>query len=214
MKARDYRQLAWKKISEQKKWGILALITLVHLLIVGAIGGFSAIPFIGFMFSICAFLIAGAFEYAINGIALSVSYDEPTKIEDLFKGFNNFSRNLVAYLLVAVFTALWSLLFVIPGIIKGISYSMTFFIMNDDPNIDSNEARKVSMKIMDGHKWEYFCLCFSFIGWVLLCGLTLGILTFWITPYMNASFAEFYNNIKPKNVSSEEDKINADEIFE
>jgi hypothetical protein len=59
----------------------------------------------------------------------------------------------------------------------------------------ANEARKLSMAMMEGNKWRLFCLHFSFIGWFILCGLTLGILTFWVTPYVNAAEAAFYQSL-------------------
>ncbi len=87
----------------------------------------------------------------------------------------------------------------IPGIIKGYAYAMTPFIMAENPQMTAREAIKRSQELMDGHKWELFCLGFSFIGWNLLTVLTLGIGTFFLNPYMNAAYAAFYREkISPK----------------
>ena len=91
---------------------------------------------------------------------------------------------------------LLALLFVIPGLIKSYSYAMTFYIMADNPGIDGNEAITRSRQMMDGNKWRLFCLDFSFIGWIILCMLTFGILFFYVGPYMEAAHAAFYQSLK------------------
>ena len=72
---------------------------------------------------------------------------------------------------------------------------MSYFILADDPNIPANEARKRSMEMMRGNKWRLFCLDFSFFGWILLSILTLGVLYFWIIPYIQTARAEFYQDL-------------------
>ena len=95
----------------------------------------------------------------------------------------------------AIFILLWSLLLVIPGIIKMFSYSMSGYIMVENPELTAKEAMTISMDMMRGNKWRLFCLSFSFIGWILLCGLTMGIGFLWLNPYMNAAYTAFYNEI-------------------
>lgn len=75
------------------------------------------------------------------------------------------------------------------------AYSMSWFILADNPDMPATEARKRSIAMMRGNKWRLFCLDFSFIGWMLLCILTLGILTFWIMPYVQTARAEFYQDL-------------------
>lgn len=111
------------------------------------------------------------------------------------EGFKSFGDSLALHILNAIFTFLWSLLLVIPGIIKAYSYSMGYFILADRPDLSGNQARKRSMYLMKGHKWQLFCLDFSFIGWYLLSLLTLGILAFWVYPYHMTARAEFYNEL-------------------
>ena len=111
---------------------------------------------------------------------------------DLFKE----SRLWVTILLMYVYKSLWALLFIIPGIIKGYAYAMTPFILNDNPDLRANEAIELSMAMMNGHKWDLFCLKLSFIGWVLLCIFTFGIGYLWLIPYRYTSYAVFYEDVK------------------
>lgn len=191
LKAKDFRREAWTKLSG--KWGTLALVTLIYLLITGAC---SAMAYIG-IGAIAALLISGPLTLGFAIISLKVIRMQEIKLEMLFAGFNDFVRAFVLSLINGIFIFLWSLLLIIPGIIKAFSYSMSFYILADNKELSANEARKRSMEMMKGNKWRLFCLGFSFIGWHLLCILTLGILYFWITPYLNASEAAFYQSLLP-----------------
>ena len=113
------------------------------------------------------------------------------------EAFKNYPRKLGGSLWMGLFVFLWALLLVIPGIIKGISYSMTQYLLADCPNVKARDALKLSMRMMNGHKWEYFVLGLSFLGWILLSALTLGILSvFYVDPYMRSSFAEYYLELR------------------
>jgi uncharacterized membrane protein len=90
----------------------------------------------------------------------------------------------------------WSLLLIIPGIIAGISYSQALFIKMEDPSIKTFDAIRKSTEMMKGHKGKYFMLGLSFIGWVLLSMLTLGIGMLWVSVYYNTARAVFYNELK------------------
>lgn len=116
-------------------------------------------------------------------------------IKDLFSQFDRFKEGFLQSFLRGLYVFLWALLFVIPGIIKGLSYAMTPFIMAENPDITAKEAIEASKQLMDGHKMDLFVLDLTFIGWVLLCGLTLGIGCFFLNPYMNAAHAAFYKKI-------------------
>ena len=98
-----------------------------------------------------------------------------------------------------LFISLWTLLLIVPGIIKSLSYSMTVYIAIDDPKIGTLDAITKSRQMMNGYKWKLFCLNLSYIGWILLCILTLGILSFWVDPKMHQAQYQFYLNIKDKN---------------
>ena len=195
MLARDFRKKAWEALNG--KWGTFALTYFVYMLISGVCG---AIPSIG---TVAALVIAGPFSVSIAMIALKVLNNEEFQVANLFDGFNNFINAFLLGLLNGVFTFLWSLLFVIPGIVKALSYSMSYFILAENPNMSQAEARRESMRIMQGNKWRLFCLQFSFIGWLILSSFTAGILLLWVTPYMQTATAAFYNEIKNKPIAAE-----------
>ena len=100
-----------------------------------------------------------------------------------------------ASIMVGIFTFLWSLLLIIPGIIKGLAYSQTFMLLKDHPKYSIFEAITESRRRMHGYKWKYFLLNLSFIGWGILCLISLGIGFLWLTPYVYASNATFYQNL-------------------
>ena len=99
-------------------------------------------------------------------------------------------------LLQKVYIFLWTLLLIIPGIIKAFSYAMTSYILKDNPEIKNNEAIEKSMQMMQGHKMDLFLLYLSFIGWAILSVLTLGIGFIFLTPYVNAAVSHFYEDLK------------------
>ena len=98
--------------------------------------------------------------------------------------------------LMGVFVFLWSLLFVIPGIIKTFSYAMTPYILEEHPELTANEAIDHSRAMMKGHKFDLFWLYLSFIGWGILCIFTLGIGLLWLVPYMQTAQSSFYEDVK------------------
>ena len=151
---------------------------------------------------IALLIISGPMALGIAVFSLSISRKQDAKLEQIFQGFNNFGTALGAYLLMGLFTFLWTLLLIIPGIIAAISYSMTFYILADDNSIGAMDAINKSNKMMDGYKWKYFCLGLRFFGWALLCILTLGIGFLWLVPYMHVSMAKFYDDIKANSLTS------------
>jgi uncharacterized membrane protein len=108
----------------------------------------------------------------------------------------NIGTKFIATLLVSLYTFLWSLLFIIPGIIKSYSYAMTPYILLDRTELSATDAIKESEKMMDGHKMDLFILDLSFIGWILLSMLTCGILVLYVEPYMMATKSAFYLELK------------------
>ena len=98
-----------------------------------------------------------------------------------------------------LFTALWSLLLVVPGIVKHYEYLMVPYIIAENPAMDYKEAFQISKRMMDGQKMETFILDLSFLGWYLLSAVTCGLLAiFYVNPYVQASFAEMYTFNKQK----------------
>ena len=186
MRAKEIRKSAWQSLSG--KWGACVIIFLIYSVIMGACAGATYVG-IG---AVVALLVSGPFMLGINKVALQVVRDEKPEIMTLFDGFKDFTRALILYITNSLLTFAWSLLFIIPGIIKSYAYSMSYFVLLDNPSLTANEARKKSIELMDGNKWRLFCLQFSFIGWYLLSLLTFGILSFWVTPYVQVATAKFY----------------------
>lgn len=110
--------------------------------------------------------------------------------------FTNYWHKVWGMLWMGILIWLWSLLFIIPGIIKGFSYAMTPFILEENPELTATEAIHRSRMMMKGHKFDLFWLYLSFIGWILLCILTLGIGSLWLDPYIQTSVAAFYEEVK------------------
>jgi uncharacterized membrane protein len=115
----------------------------------------------------------------------------------LFVGFRYFGKALALYFLMLIFILLWTLLLIIPGIIASYAYSQAWYLLANDPSLDAMEAIGRSKAMMQGHKWRLFCLELRFIGWFLLCLLTLGIGFLWLIPYMGTSMACFHNDLLP-----------------
>ncbi|PKJ54335.1 DUF975 family protein [Bacillus sp. SN10] len=131
-------------------------------------------------------------------LALNIFREKQASIGNIFIWFsegNRFLKSFLLYLLVNLYLFLWMLLFIIPGIIKSFSYSMTYFIINDHPEYSLNEAITESRRMMDGHKMEYFILCLSFIGWFILSCITIGIGFLWLIPYFYTTSAAFYEEV-------------------
>ncbi|MGN0813475.1 MAG: DUF975 family protein [Candidatus Coproplasma sp.] len=190
MRAKDFRTRAWN--SMDGKWGTLAVITLIVSLIEGVLGGLGVIG-IG---AIALLLVIGPITLSMAIISLKVIRGYNVEIGDTFLGFKNFTNAFLLMFVNEILIFLWSLLFIIPGIVKTYAYSMSHYILADNPDMDSNQARLRSIEMMNGNKWRLFCLDLSFIGWGILCILTFGILSFWVQPYKQCAYAAFYEEIK------------------
>ena len=175
--------------------GILFLITLLAGIVSGALG---MIPLVG---SIASLLITPALTLAMYGIYLNLTNGVKPEIGDLFSQIKNFWPAFKTYILMVVYIFLWTLLLYIPGIIKGIAYSQTMYIMAENPTLGANEAITRSREMMDGHKMEYFLLGLSFLGWMILGMFTFGLLYIWLMPYMEATLANYYKYLKGEVVA-------------
>ena len=127
-------------------------------------------------------------------------------LENLFAYFRHWKTAIVTRLLTSLYTFLWTLLFMIPGIIASYSYAMTGYILAEHPELSAGEAIDRSKELMTGNRWRLFCLQFSFIGWGILCVFTCGIGNLWLMPYKQAATAAFYREISGtwKNVTCSE----------
>ncbi len=163
----------------------------VIAVVAGALVGVSAIA--------CAvkLLVVNPLKVGCKRFFLANS-DAPAELNELGFGFKNgYGHMVVAMFLRDLFTALWSLLLVIPGIIMSYSYRMVPYILSENPELSGMEAIKRSKEMMKGHKWNTFVLDLSFIGWILLTVITgdiVGVL--WANPYIEATDAELYKAIR------------------
>ena len=125
-----------------------------------------------------------------------VDRQKEPEISTMFGYFQYWKTTACARLLQSVYVLLWSLLFIIPGIIAGYSYAMTSYILAENPELTASEAIERSKQMMSGNRWRLFCMQISFIGWDILSALlTFGIGGLWITPYKQAATAAFYREI-------------------
>ena len=202
-RAKELRASAWEK--KKGRWGMLALVFFIYSLIMAACAALSYVV-VG---AVAVLLLSGPLMLGFTMVCLAVSRRQGASLSKLFEGFSRFGDSLVLFLLMDIFIFLWSLLLVIPGIIKMYSYSMSWFVLHDRPDLTGNEARKRSMYLMRGHKWRLFCLDFSFLGWYLLSALTLGILAFWVTPYHMTARAEFYQELLAEEQKTQQQIANS-----
>ncbi len=143
--------------------------------------------------SIIVTLLSGPMTYGLYALFTDVVRGKEFKLETLFEGFKRFGSTFILGLLTQIFTFLWMLLLIVPGYIKSIAYSMAPFIQRDNPDMTANECLQASMKLTNGHKADIFFLHLSFIGWYLLCLLTVGIGLIFLLPYVNMSMARMYD---------------------
>lgn len=146
-----------------------------------------------------AFIIGGVLQMGYAKFLLKQHDGEEVNFRDLFSQFDHFGTGFLQNLLRGLYIVLWTLLLIIPGIIKMLSYSMTPFILAENPNLTASQAIDLSKQMMEGHKMDLFILNLTFIGWYLLNTLTLGIGSLWLNPYVNASYAAFYRELQAQN---------------
>lgn len=170
-----------EKISEEAPPRLAAILALV-------VSGISAL-------NLVHLILGGVVQLGYSKFLLAQHDGKTYEVKDLFSQFERFSVGFLQLFLRNLFVALWGLLFLIPGIIKNFSYAMTPFILEDHPELTAKQAIRRSTELMNGHKGELFILELTFIGWELLNALTLGIGSFWLTPYKNAAYAAFYREL-------------------
>lgn len=172
-----------------------ALPKLIRLYLTFAAGTAGAI-------SLVAFILGGVIQLGYAQYLLKQQDKEINSLKDLFSQFDRFGQGFLQAFLRGLYTFLWCLLFVIPGIVKAFGYAMPPFLMAEHPDLTAKEAIKLSQQKMRGHKGELFCLGLSFIGWGILAVLTGGIGNIFLNPYMNAAYAAFYRDkISPKTAT-------------
>ncbi len=180
-------------------WGLAVAGSLIYI-ILGAL--IQCIPLVGW---IGGLIIGGPLLLGLAGFFLTISRKQEANLAQLFDGFQNFPRALITYILMLLFIILWTFLFIIPGIVAALSYSQTFFLLSENPQMDALDLLRKSKTLMKGNRWKLFCLFWRFFGWFLLCILSLGIGFLWFMPYLQTSLARFYEDLKGGSPSTPEE---------
>lgn len=182
-------------------WGMAILVNLLAGIILVATSYIIKLFPFGF---VLYFIIVGPIALGIVSFFLKLNSNQGPKVGNLFDGFKSFfvSSSILEFF-ICLFTFLWSLLLIVPGIIALLRYSQAFYILFENPEIGALEAIKQSKKMMQGQKGKLFLLLLSFIGWFILSLITCGIGFFWLGPYMAATLAHFYVNLKEAYVKEE-----------
>lgn len=187
--SREYRAMAREQLGGQifaNRW----LYALIAFVVVSALEAF----FVGTV--IVPLLIEGFLSVGLCTIFLKLARGaDDIRLEDLFCAKDNIGNAILLGLMKNVFIFLWSLLFVIPGIVKTYSYSMAYYLRADHPEYEWDRCLKESARMMKGHKWALFCLDLSFLGWYLLGTLAFGIGILFVLPYREAAVANFYEDL-------------------
>jgi len=169
------------------RWGTAILALVIYMLLSLGCG---IIPVVG------AIILVPPLEFGLSVFFLKFYRDADTRVENLFTGFNMFGKSLAVFWLTRLYTFLWSLLFIIPGIVASYKYSQAMLILYDNPEITASEAIKRSIAMMHGNKLTLFIQDLSFLGWFLLSifpGFYIGFL--WSIPYYCTARVAFYEDL-------------------
>lgn len=192
MISREYREVARIKLDNgifTRRWVSFLLVCLLFDLIMGLVSPIT--------FGLGTLFMFGAMNGGLTYVSLMLSRtDDEIDVTNLFYAFKeDYTRYLMIGVYHIVFVFLWSLLFIIPGLIKMYSYSMCFYLANDNLDLSPIDCIDNSKELMDGNKWRLFKLHLSFIGWFFVGVLTAGIGFLWIVPYIKQSETAFYEDI-------------------
>jgi len=185
---REILSLARQSLSPH--WPLaIGVLVIYKLLLYGAFG-------VSTWASVVSFLIAGPLSLGVALFALNLVRNAEARLEKLFDGFGEFNRSFAAYLLTTIFTLLWSLLLLVPGIIAFHRYALTFYILADYPELSASEAITLSSSWMDGYKVQLFGLNLIFLGLVVLSVVTLFLGLLLIAPFWHITMAHFYDEVR------------------
>jgi uncharacterized membrane protein len=183
-------------------WPTLIIITLIVFIVTGMgsenvkdLPSGVSVSYRGNIGSLISLILSGPIALGVANFYLRLVEKSEVRIERFFDGFKNFLNAFILHVVTTLFIVLWTLLFIIPGIIAAIRYSMAFLIMSENPDTTPMEAINKSKILMAGHKMEYFSFLISFIGWVLVGLITFGLGFFYLYPYFNASKIYFYKTL-------------------
>lgn len=187
-RAYDYRAEAKENL--KNNWGLAVLVCMTALVVM-----FFTSNLLLLLGTLLVLFFAGQYEVGIAQYFIKLHNKDKAVYGDIFHRFtSDWIANFLTFLLKYLYLALWSMLCIIPVIIKNYSYAMTMYLKAKEPNLTANQAITKSRELMDGYKWKLFCLKFSFIGWAILSVLTLGIGFFFLAPYVEASCTAFFED--------------------
>lgn len=186
--------------SLEGNWGTAAIATLILFAITGCVGSVITMPFgsdspTGMGINGWS-LLCLPLEWGYTVWFLKLIRKEDIRYESLFDGYKDFARTFLTYFLYGIAVAIGTLLFIVPGIILAIGLMMSIYLIKDDKEISAMDALKKSWEMTKGHKMNLFMLGLSFIGWFILCILTLGIGFLFLVPYIDTAFAYYYEDLK------------------
>lgn len=167
-----------------------------------AIGIFLMVFIIVFVALMAVFILLDVFIFNPLEVGCKRYYlrnlNEPAQVGNIGYAFDHNYKNITKTMFFRdLFTVLWTLLFIIPGIVKSYEYQMIPYLLADNPQMTKEQAFEESKRMMQGQKWKAFVLDLSFIGWNILSALTLGILgIFYVQPYMDATHAALYEALR------------------
>ncbi len=172
-------------------------------------------PFIGYSLTFISMfvLLPLAVGYSNSMRVLLETGDNRLANNSFSLGFGNWLHVVWGMVLSTIYIFLWTLLLIIPGIIKSYSYALTPYILVEHPEMSANEAIEESMRLMDGHKFDLFYLQLSFIGWAILSILSLGLGFFWLIPYQMTAQAAFYRDIKNEAMPLQDNVIEPERVL-
>ena len=153
----------------------------------------------GLISSIILYIISGALMMANIRLYIILSHTtEKLDFAVFIKGFSLWLQGFLGIVWYTIWVSLWSVLFIIPGIVKAFSYAMMFFILAEHPNVGVRKAMRMSKVMTNGYKGDLFVMTLSFIGWEILSLFTAGLLQLWLEPYQTMSFVNAYHALKDK----------------
>lgn len=190
----SYSQLrARARDSLRGNWGKAIGGFVLSLLLAAVVGMLNyLLPIIGNLIGI---LVSGSISLGMISFFLGIARKENPPVSEVFSGFSLIIKAFCLYFMIGLFTFLWTLLFIIPGIVAAFRYSQAYFLLRDNPDIGIMEAITESKRLMIGHKWRYFVLQLTFIGWAILASITCGIGYLWLAPYISVTQAHFYDDL-------------------
>jgi uncharacterized membrane protein len=177
-------------------WGKSIITVVIYIILNALINSGSQIKSIGWLVTILTFVLTGAWSAGLLTYFIHLVRKETLSVRLLFSQLSRLIPFFILLLLQVIYIILWTLLLIIPGIIASLRYSQTFYILIDNPDMKASDVINRSKEMMQGQKWKYFLLHLSFIGWYLLCILTLGIGLLWLMPYIYATQASFYEDLR------------------